>query len=103
VLHYITVRDGEDASVVDVHVGVETCEDDGAEQRKPILDQKNKRNVDQRPAREKTSINGLGKDSLGQLINTIGDASLRYGQGQHCPDKDPHGYSPLGHTYKWKL
>ena len=61
VLHYITVRDGEDANVVDV--GVEMCEDNGAEQRKPILDRKNIRNVDQQPAREKTSINGLGKDS----------------------------------------
>ena len=52
---------GEDANVVDV--GVEMCEDNGAEQRKPILDRKNIRNVDQQPAREKTSINGLGKDS----------------------------------------
>lgn len=38
-LHYITVRDGEDAGVVDIDVGVETCED-GAEQRKMILDRK---------------------------------------------------------------
>lgn len=55
---------------------------------KTILEQnKQKKHRSTTSEGEKIPIDGPGKDSLGQPINTISNVSLRYGQGQHCPQQ----------------